>query len=667
MMTPKSLPLRVLALEFAAILVTTGLTATVAPRLLLLGPEHDAALVSYCIATGSLQLLWVALTIGLLTFPLRNTLSGNHDGHSLRAPNPQLVIRLERLPTTLAVLAFAGATLAAALVWSGFSSVVHDSTPIDIGVAIFAINAQGAAQLLAYTAVRRVSSAVVEQLPIALLREANERVHEQRISWTSLAGRIALASFSSVAFVAVGAGLLLYAHDRASGLKLRHAAAADLALGVYAGASPTARASAEAAAAQRHWTTLAEPSAPASTAANTVGAGAAPLDAARADLARSMKKLVPATPDDRVVVRFERERCTIRFNDPRKLPLSTLARGALMLLLALTAVTGGLLGRAFERDLAVANAELRTLGASEVLRGVAVMHAAQFAVVDNLLRAIDGLGALFTQFAAAHARATYAKEKTERMRGLFLASMSHDLKGPLNAVLGFAELVRREPLSEGQLESCTIIAQRGRELLHLIETVLDAARIEANAFTLSPERAHLPTLLASVVGTAREMSAGSEVTIIDCIDMEGRACFVDSSRVRQAILSVILSAVRITRAAGVVQIETPPESDPDTFHVRVRSPAGALPQQELERIFEAFRYPDQARKHGSLGLGLSLARTICEMHGGGLEVMRADAGVAFELRVAVEQVPASLRARSLSPRALDAVHIPPLKPITGLS
>ena len=86
--------------------------------------------------------------------------------------------------------------------------------------------------------------------------------------------------------------------------------------------------------------------------------------------------------------------------------------------------------------------------------------------------------------------------------------MSHDLKAPLNAILGFAELVSRGPLSDGQRESVTIIEQRGRELLHLVDTILDAARVEAGALTVSPEWTHAGDVVMQAILGARELTVG---------------------------------------------------------------------------------------------------------------------------------------------------------------
>jgi K+-sensing histidine kinase KdpD len=127
-------------------------------------------------------------------------------------------------------------------------------------------------------------------------------------------------------------------------------------------------------------------------------------------------------------------------------------------------------------------------------------------VVANLGEAIERLAARFRVFARAQRRAIRAREAATRMRGLFFASVSHDLKSPLNAILGFTELVRQgEVLTEDQQESLDQIERSGRELLALIETVLDAARVEAGQLSLVREPVEIADLLALAVEIGRDL------------------------------------------------------------------------------------------------------------------------------------------------------------------
>ena len=121
------------------------------------------------------------------------------------------------------------------------------------------------------------------------------------------------------------------------------------------------------------------------------------------------------------------------------------------------------------------------------------------------------------------------------MRGLFFASVSHDLKRPLNAILGFAELTeRKEVLSSGQRESLGLIIQRGNELLALIETILDAARVEAGQLTLTRTEDSLEELVQLAIEKGRLLSAGSETVVLAEVAPNLPKLFVDRIRLQMA-------------------------------------------------------------------------------------------------------------------------------------
>ena len=139
---------------------------------------------------------------------------------------------------------------------------------------------------------------------------------------------------------------------------------------------------------------------------------------------------------------------------------------------------------------------------------------ARFAVVAGLGRSVEALAERFRVFAAAQERALTAKAASRRMKQLLFASVSHDLKSPLNAILGFAELVRDEPLSPSQRESLDMVAGRGRELLVLIETILDAARVEAGQLQLMPTAVDVDDLIADALSKARDLSGERQLEVI---------------------------------------------------------------------------------------------------------------------------------------------------------
>jgi len=227
--------------------------------------------------------------------------------------------------------------------------------------------------------------------------------------------------------------------------------------------------------------------------------------------------------------------------------------------------------------------------------------------------------------------------------------MSHDLKAPLNAILGFAELASRNPLSDSQRESLTIVEQRGRELLHLIETILDAARVEAGELVIAPELTMVGDVVMAAVLEARELVAEGEVSIVGEIQPGVPRIYVDPTRVTQALRSVVLTAIRFAEPGGMVRVRATVPAAGERLRINVEVPGRGVPGAELERVFEAFKDAERARRHGSLGLGLSLARSILEQHGGAIDAGATDTvGTEFHVYLPVADPATSGRFLSLT-------------------
>jgi signal transduction histidine kinase len=343
----------------------------------------------------------------------------------------------------------------------------------------------------------------------------------------------------------------------------------------------------------------------------------------------------------------------VRFGTTRLSAVTAVYAILAMVAIALAAILGTRIGAAFEWDLALAVREVRRAGVAEVMRGTIILHEARFLVVKELLEAIDGLGGIFREFAGAQQRAIEAREATERMRGLLLASMSHDLKAPLNAVLGFTELVGRNDLSDGQRESLAIIEQRGRELLVLVDTILDSARVEAGELEVSPEPTHVGDVVMSSVLEARDLLVGTETQVKGEIQPGMPTLLVDGTRIVQALTAVVMTAARFSDK-GIVPVRATLPDKGDRLRIEVETSGEGLPVTEREKIFDAFKSAESARRHGGLGLGLQLARSILEIHGGTIEVdATSGGGMVFRVWLPVSNDRDSIRLRASKPTLPD--------------
>jgi len=200
------------------------------------------------------------------------------------------------------------------------------------------------------------------------------------------------------------------------------------------------------------------------------------------------------------------------------------------------------------------------------------------------------------------------------------ASVSHDLKSPLNAILGFAELLSREELSAQQRESLALISTRGRELLALIEAILDTARVEAGQLTLLPRDTEVATIVTDAVRKARDLAGESEREVVVEVADGLPTVYVDPAYVTRALAVIVAHAMRSAASdptAAVLRIRAARHAErDDRVLVDLEHTARGMSAAELDGLF-ARRTTSRGR---GLTLGLSLARSIFELHGGSVEV-----------------------------------------------
>jgi signal transduction histidine kinase len=300
-------------------------------------------------------------------------------------------------------------------------------------------------------------------------------------------------------------------------------------------------------------------------------------------------------------------------------------------------LAGTRLGRALGDDLHSATLGVRLLGTEAVLGGSPrLMAPTRFRAVAELERAIERLAGRFSVFAKAQEHAIRARERAARMRGLFFASVSHDLKTPLNAILGFTELVRdTEMVTPGQVESLTLIERRGRELLALIETILDAARVEAGQLTLIPDPIPLPEIVAQAVEIGKNLASDARVDIVSHLESDLGALYVDRIRMARALGTFVGHAAR-SATRPVLHLRAVRDRD-GGIRIDVEVATDRADIAELELLLDPRRKPGLGR-HRGLALGLSVARSVVELHGGSV-VVRAEHGQGPAFSITLPEYP----------------------------
>ena len=592
---------RLLVIQLVAWATTGLLVVAFAPRLLLLDPavvdgSKGLALWGWLVNIG--VVLGATLVVARPVRPLLQALAVG-----AKRVDPAQVVALYATPARLVALDLAGTLVVGASTLAAPLRPDTNDLYTQGELVLLAMTMASVAALPAYVTMRAWVARTMELVPVSASREAVEMLDTRARRTARLRQRLLMAVIAPVAFVALGASQLVHAHLRAFETSSREVDAAELAQGVFdtVEGDPRGR-KAAIDAAHLHGFDV------------DVSRSSALFGLVRDD--EGQTRLAVPLSDGHAVVRFETARPS--------------AGVGLYLALALVAVViawavGGRVGSAFADDVALATRELEASGVAEVLRGGRIRGDARFQSVAALLRAADEMGGVFREFASAQKRAIDARAATERMRGLFLASMSHDLKAPLNAILGFGELVARGRLTDGQRESVVIIEQRGRELLYLIDTILDAARVEAGELTVSPEWSRVGDVVMPAVLDARELTVGMPVDITGEIQPGVPRILVDVTRLTQGLTAIILVATRFAEKGHVVVRAAMPAKG-EQLRIDVEVTGRGISTADREKIFDAFKHADRARRHGSLGLGPSLARSIVELHGGGIDVETTEAG-----------------------------------------
>ena len=220
-------------------------------------------------------------------------------------------------------------------------------------------------------------------------------------------------------------------------------------------------------------------------------------------------------------------------------------------------------------------------------------------------------------------RAQELKE-LDRLKSAFLANMSHELRTPMNSILGFTDVMLEGldgELTENMDNDLRLIQKNGRHLLHLINDVLDMAKIESGKMNLNLETFKVHALLDDVMSITSTLAAEKKLSlVIDDASDQAIEVYADNTRLRQVMINLVNNAIKFTEA-GKVTICAKPMDDARVL-VSVKDSGIGIPPDKLEAVFLEFTQVDVSttRKAGGTGLGLPISRRLVEMHGGRLWV-----------------------------------------------
>ena len=231
-----------------------------------------------------------------------------------------------------------------------------------------------------------------------------------------------------------------------------------------------------------------------------------------------------------------------------------------------------------------------------------------------------------------------ALEATERLKLDFLANVSYQLRTPLSAMVGFADILANEyfgPLNDRQKEYTAGMRDAGERLVALVNDILDLSTIEAGYMTLEKSRVAIHPLLASLQALTTDWARNRAVELrLDCADDIG-AIEADERRLKQVLLNLIRNAISFTPEGGQITLRAR-RVDAALELAVIDTGKGIAPEDQI-RIFEPFERAssqDQPHSKRGAGLGLTLVRNIVAIHGGSITLhSEPDQGATFTIRL----------------------------------
>lgn len=232
--------------------------------------------------------------------------------------------------------------------------------------------------------------------------------------------------------------------------------------------------------------------------------------------------------------------------------------------------------------------------------------------------------------------ASQREAQANQLKTVFLASISHDLRTPLNSILGFSELIRKDAKDAATARFSGLIHYSGKYLLELADTLLDLSRIEAGRVELHWERIDLRAVLSSL--TQIHTVSAEEKQLKLSLTMPSSPLIIETDRTRlmRVLNNILNNAIKFTTSGGVWVSATRYN---DFVRIRVVDTGMGIPKERVAQVFDRFSLlaSEPGPEHG-VGLGMALSRELVEMMGGGMHIVSEPwVGTEVEVRLPLRQ------------------------------
>ena len=227
----------------------------------------------------------------------------------------------------------------------------------------------------------------------------------------------------------------------------------------------------------------------------------------------------------------------------------------------------------------------------------------------------------------------------DRAKSEFLAVMSHEVRTPLNGILGFAELLQQAPELSGESTSyAKVITESGEALLRILDDILDLSRLEAGRMNVRKMDFSPKELLGDIGTLLSRQAEKNEVRLsVSCAPDVPPYLSGDAGRLRQVLLNLVGNALKFTKKGSVeIRLSRTTDEQSGFYEFSVIDSGCGIAPEELDRIFQPFTQADSStsRRHNGTGLGLTISRRLMGLLGGTISVT-SNLGVGSEFRVSL--------------------------------
>jgi len=295
----------------------------------------------------------------------------------------------------------------------------------------------------------------------------------------------------------------------------------------------------------------------------------------------------------------------------------------------------------------------------------------RLSAAERGLRATEEqLKRLVEQERAARERA----ERADRSKDEFVATLSHELRTPLTAILGWIGILKPKPDDATLVaKGLEVIERNGRAQLQLVEDLLDMSRILSGKMRLDVQTVDIVAVIENAIASVRLAADAKGIRLERTLTPPVSPIIGDPTRIQQIVWNLLTNALKFTPRAGMIQVRL--RADEHTYEISVTDSGEGIDPAFLPSIFDRFRQADASttRRHAGLGIGLSVVKSLAELHGGSIRAtspgLAQGSTFTLELPISASRPPPSPLKVSMQtePRPVPTGPLPSLAGVQVLA